>query len=72
MELKGKKVYVIPELGVGEILSVEKDGFVVNVQTLEGYVKKKYAKEDLRLWSEDIEEACGKNRKCWSICGKKL
>ncbi len=72
MELKGKRVYVIPELSFGEIVGVEDSGLVVNVRTLEGYVKKKYDRRELRLWSEEIEEACGKNRKCWSICGKKL
>ena len=72
MGLEGKRVYVIPELNFGEIVRVEEDGIVVKVRTIGKILEKKYRREDLRLWREEIEEACGTNRKCWSICGEKL
>ncbi len=72
MGLEGKKVYVIPELNFGEIVREEEDGIVVKVRTIGKFVEKKYRREELRLWSSEVEEACGTNRKCWSICGEKL
>ncbi len=68
MSYVGKKVFIIPEFAVGEIKE-ERDGkYLVSYRETEGW----FSAEDLRLWSEEIEEACGNNRKCWSICGKKL
>jgi len=72
MVYEGKKVYVIPELAFGEIVKEEEDGFLVRVSSIGSKIEKKYPRKELRLWSEEIEEACGKNRKCWGICGKKL
>ncbi len=72
MSYEGKRVYVIPELAFGEVVKEEDDGFVVLVNSVGKKFEKKYGREDLRLWSERIEEACGRNRKCWGICGEKL
>jgi|GEM_PF-2694144 len=69
---EGKKVYVIPELSFGEVLKEENDRFLVKVRTIGKFVEKWYPRDSLRLWSERVEEACGTNRKCWTICGEKL
>ncbi|NPA74567.1 MAG: hypothetical protein GXO25_00610 [Euryarchaeota archaeon] len=68
MSYVGKKVFVIPEFTTGEIKD-EKDGkFLVKVRKKEEW----FDADELRLWSEKIEEACGNNRKCWAICGKRI
>ncbi len=68
MTYVGKRVFVIPEFTTGEVLKEEHDRFLVKVRKIEEW----YAKSELRLWSDEIEEACGNNRKCWGICGKKI
>ncbi len=72
MGYKGKKVYVIPDLSFGVIEEEESDRVLVNVRSFSKRYQKWYPKESVRLWSEEVEEACGSNRKCWSICGGKL
>ncbi len=72
MSYVGKKVYVISELSFGEIVEEENDKVLVNVRSFSKRFQKWYPKDSVRLWSEDIEEACGSNRKCWTICGGKL
>ncbi len=70
--MEGKRVYVITELGFGEILKFENEKYLVRVKTIGKRFEKWYTKDEIRLWSERVEEACGTNRKCWSICGEKI
>ncbi len=68
MSYVGKIVFIIPEFTTGEIIEERNGEYLVKYRKTQHW----FSAEDLRLWSEEIDEACGNNRKCWSICGEKL
>ncbi len=68
MSYVGKKVFIVSDFITGEIVREEGGKYLVRAGKKEYW----FEADELRLWTEEIEEACGNNRKCWRICGKKL
>jgi hypothetical protein len=68
MGYAGKKVFIVSDFVTGEIVREENGKYLVRFKNREAW----FPPEELRLWTEEIDEACGNNRKCWTICGKKL